>query len=200
MRATRVRLLLAAVAGLTLLSVVPAGAKQVVAVVQIPYGDWLSAQGNGLVAWQAKNGPDPAEPLANFAAIDYTGARAVQNNLAFGFTGSGTITERKLADGSGEVLVNIDFTNAITWATDAGGAAIFGYTPFALSLNSSFGPGLSSGHFQVKYTVPDADFPTLNLVNVVFNGAGTVTGLSFHSSGTGPLRSGFGVTEGTPGE
>ncbi len=76
---------------------------------------------------------------------------------------------------------------------------IFAYSPAELAATPSDTPALASGHLQAKYTVADASHAELNLFNVTFLDAGTLTALSFHSSATGALRAGFGVPEGTPG-
>lgn len=163
------RSLVATVAVIACTSVVPAGAKQLVR--QIPFGDWLAAQGINIIAWQEQTGPQVHPPvLGNVGVLDYAGGRAQAFGLSFGFAASGSVSVRELFDGSGEVTVNADFSNAITWARDANAVPLLGYTPAQLAADPSLSPGLSSGHLQAKYTVPDADVPQLNLFVVAFQG------------------------------
>ncbi len=166
---------------------------------QIPFSDWLSAQQTGLVAFQGRVSSQPFAPLGNIGVVDYANGRTAANNLSFGFSASGNVTLMTNSDGTGLVRVNESFSNAVNWAFDVNGVPIFGYSPHELATSSATA-ALANGHLQVVYTVPDASQPELNLANVVFNGGGTLSMLKFYSEGSGPLRSGFGVPDGTPGK
>ncbi len=168
-------------------------------VTQIPFSDWLAAQNGNVVGFQARTSSTPFAPLGNVGFVDYPGTLASGKNLSYGFSATGSVTLTTFEDGTGEVLVNEDFSNAIDFANNASGVRIFGYSAAELAATPSDTPALASGHLQAKYTVPDASHAELNLFNVTFLGAGTLTSLLFTSSATGPLRAGFGVPEGTPG-
>lgn len=165
---------------------------------RVPLSDWMAAQGPQLVAFQARETSKPFSALGDVGVVDYAGGVAQASGLAFGFTASGSVSVRGFPDGTGEVLVNLSFTNALTTAL-RNGAPIFGYS--AVSLAGGIGtPGLSNGHLQAKYTVPDAEHPELDLATVVFLGAGEVSQLKFVSSGRGPCRAALGVPDGMPGQ
>ena len=200
MRRTFTSSLVAAVLLVTSASVAGAGGQKLSQVTRIPFSDWLAAQGGALVAFQARTSSEPNAPLGNLGVVDYAGTRAAANGLSYGFSANGSVTLKSNEDGTGEVEVNVDFSNAINWANDASGVRIFGYSPAELAALPAATPGLASGHLQAKYTVPDASHPALDLAAVTFSGAGTLSQLKLHSSGTGPLRAGFGVADGTPGQ
>jgi hypothetical protein len=207
MRTSLTRTLVAALL-LTSAAAIPAGAQVQVSeldplgaghtVRQIPFSDWLNAQGTIVVAMQGRDSSKPFAPLGNLVVVDYAGTLAAAQGLSYGFSATGTVKVTTLSDGTGEVLVNLDVTNALTYAFNAGGNLIFGYTAAELASNHKT-PALSDGHFQAKYTVPDASHPELNLATVTFFGGGTITQIKFHTEGEGPLRAAFGVPEGTPG-
>jgi hypothetical protein len=200
MRSTITGSLVATVLLLSSASVAGAGGQKLSQVTRIPFSDWLAAQGGTLVAFQARTSSEPNAPLGNLGVVDYAGVRAAANALSYGFSADGTITLKQNEDGTGEVNVNVDFSNAINWANDVNGVRIFGYSPGELAASPAATPGLASGHLQAKYTVPDASHPALDLAAVTFFGAGTLVQLKFHSTGMGPLRPGFGVPDGTPGQ
>ena len=199
MRSTITSSLVAAVLLVTSASVAGAGGQKLSDVIKIPFSDWLAAQTGTVVAFQARTSSQPNAPLGNIGIVDYAGKRAIANGLSYGFTANGSVTLKVNEDGTGEVNVNVDFSNAINWANDAFGVRIFGYSPVELAALPAATPGLAGGHIQAKYTVPDASNPSLDLAAVTFFGAGTLTQLKFHSVGMGPLRAGFGVPDGTPG-
>jgi len=202
------RSLVAAVLLFTCVGVVPARAQVQVdpdvlaagvgKVRHIDFSDWLSAQGTFLVAFQGRDSSKPFSALGNLAVVDYAGKLAAASLLPLGTTTTGTVKVTRLPDGTGEVLVNANFSNALTYAFNSGGVRIFGYTRFEVAGGAT--AALSSGNLQAKYTVPDADNPELNLATVTFFGGGTLTQLKIHSEADGALRAGFGVPEGTPGK
>jgi len=206
MHRSNLRSLAAAAVLLTVAAAHPAGAQDQMRLASpgaaqkvhfIDFSDWLAAQTTQLVIWQAKDGPQANLPLSNTGVVDYAGKLAAFYHLPLGTSVTGTVKVTALPDGTGEVLVNVDFTNALTYAVNSGGTLIFGYTgPEVVGGRTA---ALSSGHVQVNYIVPDADNPPLNLIPVIFSSAATVEQIKFHSDGDGALRAGFGVPEGTPG-
>jgi hypothetical protein len=200
MRSTITGSLVATFLLLTSASVAGAGGQKMSQVTRIPFSDWLAAQTGTLVAFQARTSSEPNAPLGNLGVVDYAGIRAAANALSYGFSANGTVTLKQNEDGTGEVNVNVDFSNAINWVNDVNGVRIFGYSPGELAASPAATPGLASGHLQAKYTVPDASHASLDLAAVTFFGAGTMVQLKFHSTGMGPLRPGFGVADGTPGQ
>jgi hypothetical protein len=194
------RSLVASVLLLAGVSAAHAGANRLVQVTHVPFSEWLSAQGGTLVAFQGRTSSKPNAPLGNLGVIDYAGVRAAANHLSYGFSACGSVTLTEYANGDGEVLVNLDFSNAINWAFDASNVQIFGFSPGQLAATPTDTPALASGHLQVKYTVPDASNPVYDLAAVAFFGGGTIEQLKLNSVGMGPLRAGFGVPEGTPGQ
>jgi hypothetical protein len=200
MRSTITGSLVATVLLLTSASLAGAGGQKLSQVTRIPLSDWLAAQGGTLVAFQARTSSAPNAPLGNLGVVDYAGVRAAANGLSYGFSANGSVTLMQFEDGTGEVNVNLDFSNAINWANDVNGVRIFAYSPGELAASPTATPGLASGHLQAKYTVPDASHPTLDLATVAFFGGGKLVQLKFHSTGMGPLRAGFGVADGTPGQ
>lgn len=186
-----------------------------------PLSDFLSAQGStnifvppvpDFIGWLSAF----ASPPVRFAAVDYAGlaAKYVQDNggPALGTQLSGSVNERRLPDGRAEVIVNLDFTNALTWAFvfDPAGPIdqvataplIFGYRAQDLVTNPGLTPGLSAGHLQAKFnnTAPGAPLP--DLVSFILGSTAPgqeLLSISFRSDGLGPLRTSFGVPDGTAG-
>ena len=99
-----------------------------VVVVQIPFSDWLDAQTTSLVAFQARQSSMPFDTLANVGVVDYAGKLAADRHLSYGFSATGSVMLMQFTDGTGELLVNVDFTNAINYAYNVHGVLIFGYT------------------------------------------------------------------------
>jgi hypothetical protein len=165
---------------------------------QIPLSDWLAAQTQTLVVFQAKSGPRPTDALGNLGLVDYANTRAQFLGLDYGYSAGGSVTVRSYPDGTGLVSVNLDFSNAIMWTFNVGGDLIFGFSPSALAGGAN-PAALANGHLQAKYTVADAAHPELDLVNVIFFGGGTTTQLKLNTSGQGTCHAALGVPEGTPG-
>jgi hypothetical protein len=122
---------------------------------------------------------------------------------------SGDVNERTLPDGRAQVTVNLSASNALTWAVDCSGDVssdplLFGYRAQDLVANPTLKPGLSSLSMQVVFTNTAPGAPLPDLVNAFILGNAApgqqLLTLSFHSDGFGPLRSAFGVAEGTRGE
>jgi hypothetical protein len=200
MRPRHTRLLVIALLVSCIATFLTAGvATPLVRVRQVPLSTWLSSQTGSLVAFQARESSTPYSPLGNISVIDYAGARERELGLSFGYSATGSVAVRSLPDGTGEVSVNVQFTNALTRVSNSNGDLILGYIFASLPGDPSLVPGLSSGRVQAKYIVPDPESPELNLFTVAFSPGNTLTQLKFNSDGSGPLRSAFGVAEGTPG-
>lgn len=203
MRFALTRLLAAAVVVLACAPLAHAGAAAGgdVSISQIPFSDWLAAQftNTTFTIFEGRVSSKPFSPLSNLGLVDYGNVQAASNHLSFGFSATGTVKLTTYADGTGQVRVDENFTNALSWADNLSNQVIFGYTPGELIAHPTDVPALSTGHMQIVYTVPDASHPELNVSNVLFFGGGTLTQLKFTSSCTGALRAAFGVPEGTPG-
>ncbi len=207
----RIRSLIAAVALAITTGIVTASAAP------RPLSDFLSAQGStnffvppvpDFIGW----GSSFANPPVLFASVDYAGLAAtwLQNNggPSLGTTVTGDVNERRLSDGRAQVVVNVDFTKALTWAFQFPGdfataPLIFGYRAQDLAANPGLTPGLSTGKLQVKFknTAPGAPLP--DLIAFILGTAAPgqeLVSIAFRSDGLGPLRAPFGVAEGTPGK
>ena len=113
---------------------------------------------------------------------------------AINTTVRGTVSERALPDGTAEILVTVNFTNALAWARNyPGGPMTFGYRQSELFGHPELTPGLASGNLQAKFIIAYPGAPLEDLV--VYNWSF----ISFRGIASGPLRAGFGVPEGTPG-
>jgi hypothetical protein len=182
-----------------------------------PFSDFLSTQGTTNVFFPPT--PDyigwcgaAARPPARFALIDYAGLAAtwLQQNggPSLGTQVSGTVNEKILKDGRAEVTVNLTASRALTWATDCvgdlSGPLLFGYRAADLAANPALTPGLAtlSMHVVFNNTAPGASLPDLVNAFILGNAAPgqELLTLSFRADAAGPLRSNFGVPEGTPGK
>jgi hypothetical protein len=183
-----------------------------------PLSDFLNAQGTtnifvppvpDYIAWC---GEDTRPPI-RFASVDYAGLAAkwltMNGGPSLGTVVTGDVNERTLSDGRAQVTVNLSTSNALTWAVDCAGdissdPLLFGYRAQDLLANSALQPGLSSLSMQVVFTNTAPGAPLPDLVNAFILGNALPTQqlltLSFHSDGFGPLRSAFGVADGTRGE
>ena len=172
---------------------------------QRSFSEWLTAQGTFV---------DPANcasfvfgwltpDFATFARADYSGkiCDCITNNggpvFSPGF--SGTVTERDLPDGTAEIHVIHHFTNTYVVARDSQqpgnpSPAILGYNPVELFGHPELQSAVASGTFQARFILPHPGFPLPNLAEV------NTLSVSIRFQGSGPLRSTFGVAEGTPGK
>lgn len=150
------------------------------------------------------------------AIVDYAGLATDAKNK-FGTTITGTVTERQSNDGTAEVTVILHTNNALTWVI-AGDAntpnpcgndlatqpLLFG-TRFDKSLANAVPSGASAtlGDSFLKVVFKHyVGEPLPDLVQLIFSpSAGQVLlSISFSVSADGPLRSAFGVPDGTPGQ
>jgi hypothetical protein len=191
----------ASVGGLGLLRPRPVEA----ATTQRPLSDYLDAQKGEFSFF-----PEAAN---RWGRIDYNGvatASLASLGISLGTTFSGTVTERPLADGRAEVTVLLQTENAFAVAREfssaGSGPALFGFTLTEIAadpVHNRPAVGDSSAHFVFDNTAPGAPLPDLEAAFLVPGAAPPgfeLVMVAFQGRATGPLRSTFGVTEGTPGE
>ena len=165
---------------------------------QRPFSEWVASQGTVLrpdgrpilFGWTDN-------PITTLVQIDFTGklgawvsshgGPSIETSL------QGTLTERTLDDGSAELLANVHFKNAMTFAQQAAGF-VLGYPAQQLAADASLQPGLADGVLQVRLRLPYAGAPIPDLVLV-----DEYESLAIRATGFGPLRAAFGVPEGSPG-
>jgi hypothetical protein len=171
---------------------------------QRPFSDWFDVQGSAfnpancassILGWLT---PD----LATFARADYSGkiGACITNHGGPVFTPefSGSVTERDLPDGTAEILVIHHFADTYVVARDQtlGGnpaPAILGYNAAELFNHPELQSATASGTINARFIIaqPGDPLPDLNTINFLT--------VSARFQGSGPLRSAFGVAEGTPG-
>ena len=187
-----------------------------------PISDFTSSQGtfcpvlpdpkclnfvSSYIGWTGPSTPAPTR----LAAIDFAAKEPVvgsgPNRLNTSFTGS--ITERALPDGRAELHIILHTRNALAqvWACDnfvcpsgaPAGAALFGHT--ASEVLAGAAPGVANSSLEVTLinSAPGAPIPDLVRFVVGDLPFQDLARGSFQANGTGPLRSGFGVADGTPG-
>lgn len=171
---------------------------------QRPFSEWLSAQGsfvNPVTCGASVFGWLPPD-FTTFALADYTGkiAQCITNHggPVFNPEFSGTVTERDLADGTAEIHVIHHFTDTYVVARDntqAGSPAILGYRAAELFGQPNRQSALANGMIQVKFIIAQPGDPLPDLTSI-----SNVLSLSARIRGEGPLRTAFGVAEGTPGK
>ena len=183
-----------------------------------PLSDFLNTQGTtslfvppvpDYIGWCGED----AHPPIRFALVDYAGLAAkwltTNGGPSLGTVVTGDVNERALPDGRAQVTVNLSASNALTWAVDCSGDVgsdplLFGYRAQDLLADRTLKPGLSSLSMQVVFTNTAPGAPLPDLVNAFILGNAApgqqLLTLSFHSDGFGPLRSAFGVADGTRGE
>lgn len=145
------------------------------------------------------------------AAVDYAGVVnrwLVQNGHAsLGTTISGSVNEKRNADGSGVVNVVINTHNALTW----GGCdntktldfvqalLLFGSKPGAVLDGAT--AAIGSSNFRIVYSEVHYGDPLPDLMYVVLPSQHEyqLQSLQFHSTADGPLAAAFGVPGGTSG-
>jgi len=170
---------------------------------QRPFSEWLDKQTTFAVAWQDQ------PPSKTFAYVDYAGKYAAFIASSGGPTINtevdGTVRERDLPDGRAEILLNVHFKNAMSYALDLTQSppapTIFGFRSGELIANPSLSPALASGELQARYIIASPGASLENLADIVFGFVpGEVLSLSFRANGDGALRAAFGVPDGTPGK
>jgi hypothetical protein len=173
---------------------------------QRPIEDWLAEQGQGFgtalgfpADYLAFTGRDPGNPngeIDKLMVVDYTGIDAATVEDESG--GSvvidtqiwGGVTERTLGDGRTEVHVGLHASDALTYVLDLNlGDVIFGADPLVTAAGAE--PGLGGASLGVKYIVDRQAGGTMeDLMEVIFEGSGDLTFVSFQANATGPLGDG----------
>jgi len=154
------------------------------------------------------------------ASIDYAGLAdrwLTESGDSVGTQFYGSITERPMADGRAEVLVNLQTKNALTWVAQgeltydedenetlicdsASAPLLFGHrAPDVLYGGEE--PALCDAYLLVKFinTVPGAPLPDLIQLSASPEEGQELTSIAMRCSTKGPLREDFGVEDGTPG-
>lgn len=163
------------------------------------------------IGWTGRLPGEPTGPYNRFSLVDYAGVanRWLMTNRHFdlGTQTSGTVTERRLADGRAEVRVNLFTSRALAWVetcptpTSCGspGTPLFGYR--AEVLGGAATAALADSFLQLVFINPSMGYPLPDFIQLAFapDPNQELRFIGFRSSATGPLRSGFGVLEGTPG-
>ncbi len=139
------------------------------------------------------------------ASVDYAGLAESYVRAASGGTRSlgtqvsGTVSEQPQADGTALVTVTVHTRNALCWVVDNTantegfrGPLLFGFR--APEVLAGAQPALGTSNMKVVFTnsAPGAPLPDLAFVSF--------KSLSLWASASGPLRSLFGVPEGTQGQ
>jgi hypothetical protein len=174
-----------------------------------PISDFLSTQGTYCVA-NPSACPDflgtyvawTAPGSGRIAQVDFAAKEPVAGQL--GTATSGSVTERRLADGRAEVHVSLRTRNAMTYVltwdgtTDFdAGAPLFGHTTAQIQGGAAAGVGDSQLDVRFTNSAPGAALP--DLVRFVTGDASGLNVIGFQASAFGPLRPAFGAANGTPG-
>lgn len=144
------------------------------------------------------------------AMIDYAGIadRWLQETsggtISMGTAFQGSVTERALEDGRAEVRVILRTTNALTWVIEGcdrrNGPVLFGHRP--QEILGGLDPALGAAELNVTYVdlVPGTPIPDLIQIGAFPYHGQNVYSKSMRATADGPLRSAFGVLEGTAGK
>jgi len=184
--------------------------------VQRPLSDFLSAQGStnifvpplpDFIGWTNNN------PQTLFSSVDYAGVAAAylssHGGPDLGTTITGTVSERPLADGRVDVLVDLHVKNALTWVIPipfsdvATEPLLYGVRGTDLLANPSLTPSLSICDMRIDFTNPAPGAALPDLVTAFILG-GALPGqellaVMINASGSGTLHAPSGFPEGTPG-
>jgi hypothetical protein len=154
----------------------------------------------------------------DFVLVDYAGL-ADQYLVSNGFQSSGTVmdgtvTERRISPNSVEISVTLHTKNALTFvlpptqvfpgtSPPCGTGWDFLNGPLLLGQRPTANPSLqdralAESFFHVSFVNP-AGAPLPDLLDLFFNRYPDIAEYSFNAVGSGPLRSAFGVPDGTPG-
>jgi len=186
---------------LVALLTVPARADVVGRAHSRPFSDFLDAQGSLLR-------PDGRpvitgwidESFSYLSVVDATGKLGAwiesHGGPTIGTTVRGTVMERELEDGTAEVVVNEEFTNAYAFTRSLAGLIVHGYPALELAGHPERQPVLAGGFLQIKFHLSSPGAPIPDLFQTEDQ---ELSSLSFRAQAFGPLRAEFGVAEGTPG-
>jgi len=154
---------------------------------QRPLSDFLNAQGASMcftppapdqLGWtigtdKTNGSADPHETPPRFALIDYTGGEAKYLKglgIDLGTTFSGSVQERRLADGHALVAVDLQTHNALGWALQNPvdvNADPLAFGARVADVVAGKMPALGESHFHVEFTnsAPGAPLPDLVCIN-----------------------------------
>jgi hypothetical protein len=171
-------------------------------VLQRPIEDFVDAQGtyNGLfLSWI--NNAYLVEASVDYAGLDNKEIKDA-TGVDLGTSFSGTVTERKLADGTTLVHVNLHTQNALTRAIDWSiGDYVYGSTVDEVIAGAH--ASLGDCKLDISYlTAAEPGAPMPDLWEMIFGPGipGTYpTKVNFVATSKGELNSEFGVPQGTPG-
>jgi hypothetical protein len=192
--------------------------------IQRPISDFLNAQGtlspapDNFTGWTAFRKPMPNCPTGTssdgfpFGEVDFAGLNnawiVLNGGTSLGTTESGYVHQTDNGDGTSTVSVQLDTTNAqsVVFCDEDGNLAgpYFGYTAHEI-LAGGVTPALANSHLSAVFTIvgtgPAAPLPDFDsmLSSICPAPAPCFKTLKFTATGTGALRSIFGVPEGTPG-
>jgi hypothetical protein len=148
--------------------------------VQRSLADFLSQQGQTAVfqppvpdyiGWVSA----VASPPVLFAQVDYPVLAAAflsGYGISLSTTFTGSVSERPLADGRAEVMVNLLTTNALTWVCQLfpptfdqfQGPELFGSRASAVALNPTLTPALGESNLQFVFKNPAMGAPLADIV------------------------------------
>jgi hypothetical protein len=139
------------------------------------------------------------------AAVDYAGLEdrwlrdASGGEQRFGTKFSGTVTERRLADGRAEITIRLNTKRAAARVFQSDGMLLFGNTTPDVLTGAK--PAIGNSSFEFVFINPTVGMPLPDLGQVVF---AAIPGQefvrsTFQATATGPLHAAFGVKEGTQG-
>jgi hypothetical protein len=188
------------------------------ATIQRPTSDFLSAQGTvfpgpgGYFAFSSSRSPMPncdGQPLGK---VDYAGVTnafiVAHGGPSLGTTITGSVHQSDNGDGTSSVSVELDATNALSFAAcldpNTGNVAgpYFGSNPRQVLAGAA--ATLGSSHMSVSFTIagtgPNAPLPDLeSIASICPAPAPCFKSLKFSASARGPLDAIYGVADGTPG-
>jgi hypothetical protein len=160
-----------------------------------------------------------APATSRFALVDYAGVfdnyykRQGRGSRGVGTEIEGSVTERRLPDGRALVDVKLETEKALFWVSDFGprippadhfqckpNSVLFGNC-YQDVLAGTKRPTTGESRLELRFTnsAPGARLP--DLIQLVFQptAAQELRSISFLAEARGPLRSNFGVPDGTPG-
>jgi hypothetical protein len=175
-----------------------------------PFSDWLDAQQSldltQPIELQVVSWFEPATGVQFLSDLD--GRVATAAGLADGPRIRGTVSERALPDGRGEVSVNLSYSQSITYlwldendfADFPNGPELFGYRASEVAAGAT--PTLGSGTLHLTfihptYGMPLPDFTQLAIAPLPGQ---EVVKVAFHGQARGDLRAASGYPEGASGK
>ena len=192
--------------------------------IQRPFSDYRNSQEGYFFFWLAQ-GPGSSSIMPNCTSdpnnyvagyVDYLGFEndeiVAGGGPSVGTTETGTVLQSDNGDGTSTVKVDFYTKNAIATATcfnfvdfnnPSGEPLYFGHGPVEIANGAQ--PALASSHFAIVFTIqgtgPGAFIPNFNdnpLPNCPAP-APCLQTIKFQATAVGPLRSLYGVADGTPG-